>query len=37
MRRTHPRWKAAMEGMPAAILGAPFVMVIVMASLAFGT
>jgi hypothetical protein len=36
MRRTHPRWEASMEGMPAAISGALFVMVIVTVSLAFG-
>lgn len=37
MRRIHPRWKAAVEDKRAAIPGALFVMVIVTASLAFGT
>lgn len=36
MRQTHPRWETAMGGMLVAILGALFVVFIVMAALAFG-
>ncbi len=35
MRRTHPRWKAAMQGITAVILSTLFALFIVTASLAF--